>query len=405
MTVKRVLDDLFSKVKFDKALYAKIIQFNIEFITSTDDHKQLFGGKAVGCYYLSYDFRHKDQFWEGLFGLETDDVIDAIKTIDTIPSHFTTARDDINLGCFYIAHRFISNPKLDKKSQHLYARSILDYFSYRTLVHLHASYYKYPISKEKAVSLTERLSNRYMIKKVKNWNAFCEYRSENYLKGSYVKVLTRMNDDSSIPNAIVDLMGGTKSAMINIYKEFVNMMEKDDLIQSSKSVISGDDGSERMLDRVGGSESYVIKLEAMLVDESSFIKEGHVLAAVDIIPTTSDTIVKNTLRYMLDYTFSSSKARDEVYDYVRETIVVSIDYLTKNSIYMTGNTSVIKVMDQLVGNILFARGTDLQISRLKDRSSALVKKIYKQQRKTITDRNVNNVRNALYVYIMLLALA
>jgi uncharacterized membrane protein YczE len=64
----------------------------------------------------------------------------------------------------------------------------------------------------------------------------------------------------------------------------------------------------------------------------------------------------------------------------------------------------VSLINSLVGNVLYARGTNVSVHQLKLRSDKFVKQVYKHFKVSINDRTVANVRNALYLYIVLMAL-
>ena len=119
MKVKQVFDELFKDFSFDSSFAKKLIYNNVEFITKKDDHKELFGGRLIGCQLLKYTGYDKNIFYENLFGMDMETVTAAVEKITTINRTFKIARDDVNLVCFYIAHRFLSNDKLpmDKRME------------------------------------------------------------------------------------------------------------------------------------------------------------------------------------------------------------------------------------------------------------------------------------------------
>lgn len=401
MKVKQVLDEVFANVKFDASLHKKIIQNNVSFITSTDDHKNFFGSRLVGCHYFSYTYYHKDVFYENLFDLPTEVVVKGIENITSIPKNFKIARDDVNLVCFYVAHRFLSNKDLDKKKQLEYATDILNYFTYRTLVLIASVYWIYPISEDKALSLTERLSNRYIIKQLKNWNEYASYRSEEYLKNKYLPLLVKMNDDRALPNAITDLFGRSKDTLKSIYSEFVAMMESDEIIQSKRAVISDASGEDVVLDKIGGITSYINKLDAALTDKSSFIKKEYIAVVTDIINSVSNNQMYDSLSYIVDYAQENKKANDAVYGFVRDVVVNTVTYLQNNHVFLNSKTSLLDVINHIVGNVLYARGTDLDINKVKDDGDKLLKMVYKHNKMAPGDRLIRNLRNAVYIYIVL----
>lgn len=404
MKIKESLDTLFKDYKFDTALYKKILSNNIEFITKDNEHRNLFGSKLIGCHYVKYTMYNKNIFYSSVFGMDSEEVIQAIDKISTINVSFKIARDDINLTCFYIAHRFLSNETLGQSKRLEYAKEILNYFNYRTLVLISSSYFIYPISEEKALSLSERLSNRYVIKKLKNWNEYCKYRSDEYLDNKFLPLLMKFKEDKEIPNAIADLFNRTKDTLKNIYSEFIDMMDKDEVIKTKRNVINDIEGQEVIVDKLHGVDSYFIKLEALFTDKNTFIKKEYVDVTVDIINSTSYKQLEDTLNMSFEFSHSNKENYLLVIDYYKSVLINSIEYLNSNNIHINKKSNVLTVINSIVGNILYARGTDISVNKVKEDGDSLIKKIYKFKNKSIPDRTVSNIRNAVYVYIVLLAL-
>lgn len=400
MKVKQALDKLFDGVSFDTQLAKKLMYTNIEFITRNQEYSQLFSGRNIGCYLIKYTMYDKNIFYSSLFDLDWEDVTDAIAEIKTIPKHFKVARDDINLVSFYIAHRFLTNPDLDKKKAQEYAIEALNYFSYRTLVLITSNYFIYPISEDKANSLTERLSNKYIIKKLKNWKEYCQYRSEEFLDSKFLKTIVSMDDDD-LPSAITDLYGRTKDTIKNIYTEFMVMLEKDEIIKSKGSVITDLEGSESIADRIHSVDSYARKVEAMVVDKTSMIQKDALDVIVDILPNLSYRDLETSLGFLFEFSHLDKKAHTAVVDHFKDIFINAVEYLQKNEIYIHEKMSVLAIMNSLIGNVLYARGTDVSVNKVKTDGEKLLKKVYKHFKTPITDRNLKSVRNGIYLYVVL----
>lgn len=404
VTVKQALDELFRNIVFDTTLYKKIVFNNIEFITRNNEYKELFGNKAIGYQLVKYTTYDKNIFYNNLFNLEYDEVITVVSSITTINKSFKIARDDINLICFYVAHRFLTNESLSKEKRLEYAKEIFNYFNYRTLVLITANYFVYPISEEKALSLTERLSNRYLIKKLKNWNEYCQYRSDEFMNTKYLDVTIKFNKDDDIPNAINDLYNRTKDTMKNIYKEFITMLEEDTIIKSKKAVVNDIEGQEVILDKLNTPDSYYTKLERQLSDRNTFIQKDKIDVTIDIVNTVSYKVFEECLGDIVEYSYTSKENNELVRTMFKSILLNAIEYLQRNNVHLNNNTNVLSVINHIVGNVLYARGSDVVINQLKDNTDKLLKKIFKHYKRNITDRNVKNIRNAVYVYVVLSSL-
>ena len=78
MKVKQALDALFEDVEFDTRLYNKLVVNNIEFITRNQEYTRLFSGRSIGCYYIKYTMFDKNIFYDNLFGMQVEDVAEAV---------------------------------------------------------------------------------------------------------------------------------------------------------------------------------------------------------------------------------------------------------------------------------------------------------------------------------------
>lgn len=403
VNVKPCLDTLFEGVNFDTALYKKLVHANIEFITKSNEHKTLFGSRLIGCHKFGYTKFDKNAFYDDVFGLDVETVIAALEEITTIPKSFKIARDDINLVTFYMAHRFLSNPNLKPDKQLEYAKEALNYFSYRTLVLISSDYFVYPISEEKAISLSERLSNKYIIKRVKNWNEYCQYRSSEYLDSKFLSLLKTFDKDQELPNAITDLYNRTKDALKNIYREFLDMLENDEVIKSRKNVATDLEGKEVVLDRIDTPIAYVGKVTGALADKHNFIRKDFVDVAINVVNSVSYKQLEETLESIYHYNFKDGNSAKEIASFIEAYLVGCFEYLQQNELYLGNRANLLKIVSTITGNVLFARGTDVGITKIKEDASSLVKKANKHSKIHLTDRNLNNVRNAFCIYVFILA--
>lgn len=404
MKIKEAFDPLFAGVEFDDKLINKIERFNISYITSNRDIKDFMGSRLIGCFHLSYTQFDKQCFYEDVFGMEMDTIVKAIKEIKTIPKNFQIARDDINLICFYIAHRFLSNRALSKDKQKAGVIAIYNYFGYRTLVLTSSDYWKFPITRDKAQSVLEVLTRDYIITQVKNWNAYVQYRSESYFKADVTRnYVVKFDQDKRIPNVIVGLLNGYKSPLKGIYREFLDL-EETDFIRSSKSVVTDVEGREVLMDRLSSPLVYSNKIKDALATRNTFIKREYLEVSSTILPSVSQDQLETCLGLIVDYNESSVKAGKEVTSFIDAFIVDSINYLMTNRMSMNEGSGVVDVVNKIVGNVLYARGSDITITVIKEQGEGIIKDAYKKGKVSVGERSLMSLRNAFCIYILILAL-
>jgi hypothetical protein len=143
------------------------------------------------------------------------------------------------------------------------------------------------------------------------------------------------------------------------------MNENDDIIKSRKNIINDVEGAEVIVDKLDTPEKYFIKIENMLVEKNTFVKKDYINVVTDIINSVSFKQVEETLTYVCDFNFSTRENNQKVLSFVNSVLVNTIDYLNKNSIFLHNKSDIISVMNMIVGNVLYARGTDIEINKVK----------------------------------------
>lgn len=403
MKVAQSLDILFKDIKFDQDLLKRLIAVNVDYITSNSEIRDMMGSKLLGCYHVSYTQYHKDLFYSELFGFSYDDALSAVKDIKTIPKNFKIARDDINLICFYIAHRFLTSTHLKKEEKNQGAKEILNYFGYRTLVLLNANYWIYPITYEKAVSVSEVLSKNYLITNLKNWNEYVHYRSDAYLNSKYLKLLMTFNRDNDIPNAINDLYNRYKDTVKNIYREFMHL-EDTNYIRSNQNVVTDNDGKEIFMDRINDPRMYIDKVLNKMTSPDLFIRNELIELSSSIVSAISQDQLRECLDLTLKYYYSARNRSNNVSEFIKEFITDSIAYLQDRKVFINNRVSIVEIVNMIVGNLLYSRGVDISITAVKNKGEVLMKDIYKRGKVSISSRNLIGMRNIFCVYILILSL-
>ncbi len=402
ITAKQAFDQLFSSVKFDASLYKKIMHKNIAFITRNDDHKNFYGGQIVGCYPIYYSLSDQDGFFTDLFNVTFDAAEEASKSITTINQSFKVSSDTINLTIMYVCYRFLSDKSISHSDREKYVLSMLDYFSYRTIAVLISGYFHYPVSENEAMSLFEKLSNRYLIKHLKNWREYCQYRSKEFLNSKFKHIFETFKNDELLVEGINDLFRRTKDTLLNIYAEFVRHHEEGVTMGSRKTSMTDIDGKDILADRTNTPESYYNYLLTTLTDNNSFIKEEVVEATSEIIKTVEYDDFKKFLLDMMTYIHHSKDQFSEVSEYMHDVISNAIEYLMENDYIIREHHDLLYIMEKVSSNVLYARGDDLSVNDIKDRGEKIVMRITKHHE---GHKKVFSLRNAFYVYIVLRALS
>lgn len=399
--IKAVLDSEIKDISYDKNFHKKIKEVKTDFIMKNDNHRFFFSSGLIGCYPITYNYSDQDNFFDVLFGLNNDRAKDIFKKVTDINKSFKVSSDIINNYIFYATHRVLTSSKLSEKDRKEAALDLLDYFTYRTLAVIVSNYFIYPISESEAQSLYEKLSNKYLIKTVKNWIEFSRYRSEAFLESKFKKTLIDFKDSKDIANAINDLFIRSKDTIKNIYRDFIDMHEKKNYLVSKDSNVIDAEGQETIADRLHGPDIYYNYVISTLVDKNTFIKIELVELTTKIISDMSLSLANNTLNDFFDFYSKSKENHDLVLEHIHDILLVSIEYLFKNRYILSHSSDLVYIMNKIVGNLLYARGNDLEISNVKANGVKIMNLIYPNN--NFSERYVYKLSNGLFVYICLRA--
>lgn len=267
-----------------------------------------------------------------------------------------------------------------------------------------ARYFQYPISTDKATSLVERLSRKYIIKTVRNWNEYCQYRSTEYLKSKFLPLVTELTNDVDLPNAIADLYNRTNDTLKNIYQEFAAMMDSDEIIKSKSAVVTDNEGSAVIADRIENIDKYITRIDTLLVDKTYLIRKDCMTVVVDILNSVSMKNIEEYLGMLLEYSAKDRVSHEKVREHFNHILINAVEYLQKNDVYLSRSVSVLEIMNKLVGNVLYARGSEVTVHQVKEEGEKLAEMVHKHFKQSVNDRVVKNLRNALYLYIVLVVL-
>lgn len=404
ITVKEALEELLGKYKYDTNLYKNLLKYNINFITNDTEKKSLFSSRLIGCQYIKYTQYDKNIFYNELFNIDYTDVVEKIKTITTIDKNFKVARDDINLVTLYIAHKFLTNTSLEEKKRLEYTKEAIKYFCYRSLIVLVSNFFIYPISEEKAQSLIEHLSYKYIIKKVKNWKEYCDYRAEDFIQSKNLEVIKNFNNDNDIVITINEIYNKIKDTIKNIYSEMLKLEEKTSIIKSSSKVINDIEGEKVILDKLDSPEAYIYHIESSLIDKSKFITNEIIEITTNIIKYISFKQLKELLELIYEYNYKDIKNNKEIKDILNRIIIITLEFLHKNSIFISKNSNIISTINSILGTLLYSRNNIVTINKLKEDIDHLIIKVYKENKLKYNEKYISNIRNCFFIYIIIKSL-
>lgn len=394
-----ILDDfnsLFAHCVFDKKLGEKVEEFHIKFINYNDEHISFFGGKLIGNNVVRFTNSLLHQYYD-IFGISESQIVETIKHISSIDKSRIVTSDPFNVASMYLAHAFLTSPKLKPKDQIEYATLICLILNYRFMTGFMNRFFQYPIDQQMAQALYANLSYKFLIKKLANWEEVFKYRAVSMVHEGQLhhETLKAFNDDEKILKAIADAQGRMKDMIKNIYKEFILVHRSGQRIYLNNDTIINEEGMEILRDKNIGIERYKDYILNVVKDTNTFIKNE----LVDLIANLMENVDKKQFIQVLEWITKQSFSKEEelIDDFITRNLTFSFDYINTNQSILHHSKDIGVFLSTLRGAYMSSRSTDNNLLQLRKDGE----KIVRASLDTTNQALIVTIRTSLLLYIVL----
>jgi hypothetical protein len=105
---------------------------------------------------------------------------------------------------------------------------------------------------------------------------------------------------------------------------------------------------------------------------------------------------------MYDYMTKNDKNYKKITELFRDTIVFFLSYLTEHKSEVNLNSSIVQILDKLLGILLYSRSTDKTLNDLKEEYDKLVMTVFKEEAKRVYPvRRLPDLRNSVIAYLLI----
>lgn len=400
ITLKQVFDALFANVRFDNSLAKKLYRFQISFINKNSDHMEFFGGNLLGVHVIRFKSADVERFFTDVLDLDYQYVVKHVRTVTTINHTFKVSGDVLNLTLMYLIHRCMTSSEMVKNQRERAAYDTALIFFYRCICALCSDYFAYPVDPKVGQATYARLSNKFLIKKLGNWQKVMEYRTQDLVKstGLHYDKLIRFDNDEEITDTIADAQGRIRDMVKNYYGEFVAAHSEGAKIGSSSSTGFDVDGEETLKDRTGGTENLVMAMRNIFSDKDSFVKDELVSIIAEMNSNTSYRMIRHTVSWLCE-NYPDRKLNTEIDEFI-SSVVTQSQYMIQSSIEPSRRKDLPYVINTLKNNYLSTRTTDQDMVRIRRIGEKLVKKANGR----VSNSLLLATRTAVILYITLRSL-
>lgn len=341
--IKDVFKIHFKDVKYDTALYLKIKDFRLGWTVKSNEYTEFLGGTLLGLHNIRFSSRDEDILFTEILGVDINNLKADIYQVKDINPNWKVSSNHTYLTLTYLMHVFLTESKLSKSNLEDALKELYYVFAYKAISSLISNGFKHNVKESIAKATYEKLSNKYIIRKVGSWQGVFEYRSIDVIppSGLHVKALKKFttNDAIIINN---DLQGRIRDMFKNIYSVMVSVINSDTTITTT--TLNNETEEESTLkDVVNRSDIYVRNINNIISKPNDFIKDD-ILTMVDmVIPNLEMDILRKSLYYISEH-YNAGKDT-----YVTNIITNNIEYLNSNGFTVDYLNNIVDILYKLKG--------------------------------------------------------
>jgi hypothetical protein len=385
-----------SEVKIDKNLIKRLRDFNISFMTRSEEHMQYFGSIYTGVYQAKFKTSDRDLWFDTVIeNIDERSAYSRIVKLPTLKPEWRRATDIMNMTCLWLTHRFLTDEKLSTAEKQEGALQALLILNIKFLTSITSAYFSYPVNIDVARAVVDKMNNKYLLKQLGSWSGFIQYRCNEIKKSSSsnYKAIINFDDDEDIIIAVHDIQLRFRQTIKTIYKVLNEVMashKKVNVISNSITL----EGEQVLRDITKNETQYLRYIHTVLQDKTRFIKDELIDVVVNISPTMNPRFFKETLSYLQQH---YNIKNTDITDLVDETVLHSIEYLrrspeTRKLIHDIGGLAT-----RLRANYSSSTSTDASLLKMRETGGTVVSKASGIKNPV----QISAVRTGVFIYLVL----
>ncbi|MCI4435728.1 MAG: hypothetical protein JHC33_02810, partial [Ignisphaera sp.] len=279
--IKDVCGEYLRHLSFDVKLLMEFKKYRLNWAQKNSSHIEFLGSNLTGVHNIRYSSVDEDMLFIDILNVDQNKLRNDLYLVPGINKAHKVASNVTYITLVYLMHMFSqSKLKNDDKSDAI--KELYYIFAYKAISSLYTNYFPYPVSESVAKMVYERLSNRYLIKKLGTWQDVLEYRTRDLLHGGihYNRILNLNTDNAT--RIIADMQSRLRENIKEIYNVLVEVNASNERIYSS-SMIQTDEEGESTRDITVRPDNYILYINSIIRNENDFINDDLVYLITSIV--------------------------------------------------------------------------------------------------------------------------
>jgi len=380
-------------IKFDNKLYKQLKAFKDGWVTKDINTMSFLGSNLLGVYPIRFTKTDDEELMEQLLRLDIHHLSLDLHALPDIDPTRKVSSNVIYLTLAYLIHGFLNSTHIGKNMEDAVS-SLFHIMSYRMISSLVSHYFeKYNVEMSVAITVSEKMSNQFLLKKLGSWQEVFKYKSNAVLPPdglNYPRLLKLDTVDTTL--AIANIQGDIRGMVKQVYKILVSVNESNEKISNRTQEQTDLSGDKVLSDITNRPDLYVNYTLGIIYSRNDFIKEDLIYVIQDVIKATS----KKDLIKVLDYICMLYMQDIKKVTFIVESIMkISIEYIGVNEHSYTQN-----IVDTLVALKNYFTGSKVKdpvLIELKETLLDVVKHgIHKTNRTPVVNARIGVI---LYIFL------
>ena len=387
--IKDVFKIYLKDTKYNTGLYLKIKDFRLGWTVKSSEYTEFLGGVLLGIHNIRFSSRDEEILFTEILNIDANNLRSDIYQVKGINPNWKVSSNHTYLTLLYLMHAFLTEGTLSKSNLVDVIKELYYIFAYKTMSSLVSHGFKHNVKESIAKATYEKLSNKYIIRRVGSWQGVFEYRAQDVLppNGLHIKALKKFTTEDAMSMAN-DIQGRIRDMFKNIYSVMMTVINEGSSINDT-TLNNDTDEESTIKDITNRSDLYITNINTIINKSNDFIKDDIITLISSTLPNLDDDALRNALYYISKH-YDQSKD-----DYVIKIITNDIDYLNTNGYTTEYLNDIVDILYKLKGYWNSSRVTNKEIPYIKKEVSKIVTKSIKFKTKWV----ITTVSTGVILYI------
>ncbi len=393
-TIPEVFNHHIPDLKIDKDFMKSISRFRLGWINRSANHIDFLSSHLTGVHPIRFTPQDEENFYN-IFDIDLRSLTTDLHNLKDVYEERIVSSNPFYILISYLLHKTTVS-KLSEKDKERTKTDLFSIMAYKMMSSIYVNYFSYDADVDIATITYEKLSRRFILKKLGNWQSFIDYRALDVnKKGLHDKALHRFDTYDAL-YVITDTQTKLKSTMNEIYVVMMRVIE-DNEKRHSKSLFETDgEGQESIRESVNLHQELYTFLKSVVFNERELINDDLIEVSIEIFKNITEKDARVALKALSELALEEPEYVEEL---IETTLKASIGYLYLDKLYPPYLKNTVAIMKHLKGYYSSSKVKNEDVLKSKKMMLKVVTKATKRKTKWLTI----SITNTLLIYLFMRA--